>query len=52
MARGGVDEFGQCVDVGAQQLFQGAVCQNFLYNGVLVLDGFEHLLAGGVLSAP
>ena len=27
------------------------MCQNFLYNGVLVLDGFEHLLASGVLSA-
>ena len=45
-----VDELGQCIDVGGKKFFQGTMCQNFLDDGVLVAQGFEHLFGGGILS--
>ena len=45
-----VDQRGQGVDVGAQQLAQAAVVEDFLHDGVFRLQAFEHLLGGDILA--
>ena len=45
-----VDQFGQGVDVGAQQLAQAAVVEYLFDDGVFRLEAFEDLLGGDVLS--
>ena len=51
MAGGGIYQFGQCLDVGAEEFFQTSVCQYLPYNRVLAAQALEHLFRGGVLTA-
>ena len=50
VSRGGIDQFGQGIDVCAQQFLQSSVLQYLAHHLVLVAQALQHFLAGNVLS--
>ena len=45
-----VDELWKSIDVSTQQLLQTTIVENLLYNLMLVLQAFQHLFAGHILT--
>ena len=50
-ARVRIDELWQCLKIGADEFFQGAVGQYFFYDGMFSLEAFEHGFRCLILSA-
>ena len=46
----GVDQLGQRVHIGAEQLLHGAVLEDIVHHGAVLAQGFQHLFAGYILA--